>query len=112
MNHSPLKLSTGLEVHIRPRSYQEWEDQEDARLVMVEELAELNREGKTRESEVHVQRCYRRMRRDRLTCWIKDFERIKTGLSLRDVAEIEKAAQEMEAGEIPLGNSDAGGSGA
>ncbi|MDR2573779.1 MAG: DUF1799 domain-containing protein [Desulfovibrio sp.] len=44
-NYTPFKTPSGLDVRIRPRSYEEWEKQEDARIAAIEGIPTLLEEG-------------------------------------------------------------------
>jgi hypothetical protein len=111
MDYTKLKVSSGLEVEIRPRTYGEWESHEDARLEAIDSVPGLVAEGKRPEAEKVLQRTYRQVRSARLASWVKDFAGLKNKLTLRDIGEIEKAAEALEVAEIEMGNSGAGGSG-
>lgn len=106
-----FKTSSGLDVAIRPRSYAEWEKQEDARIAAIDGIPALLEEGKRPEAETILQRVYRDARSARLNAWVDDFDKLKGKLTLRDVAEIEKAAEALELPEVTVGNLDAGGNG-
>jgi hypothetical protein len=111
MTYTKLKVSSGLEAEIRPRTYGEWEAQEDARLAAIDGIPALIDEGKRPEAEKVLQRVYRDSRSTRLASWVKDFDSLKDKLTLRDIAEIEKAAEALEVLEIEQGNLNAGGNG-
>lgn len=111
MDYAEKKLSSGLAVQIRSRSYAEWEKHEEQRLDDSGTIAALKDEGKDAESSVALQRAALAFRNACLAAWVKDFEKIKSRLGLRDIAEIEEAAIAMETPEIEMGNSSAGGSG-
>jgi hypothetical protein len=111
MSFIRLKVSSGLEVEIRPRSYEEWEKQEDARLAAIEGVPALLDAGKRPQGEMLLQRAFRDTRSLRLAVWVKDFPKLKGKLTLRDIAEIERFAEALEAVEIAEGNSGAGGNG-
>ena len=108
--YTEFKVSSGLTVQIRPRSYAEWEKQEDQRLELISSLPAVMEAGKMQAAELLVQKQYRQVRTERLVIWVKDFLQHKDSLTMRDIKEIETAAEALEAVEIPLGNSDAGGS--
>lgn len=107
-------LSSGKAVHIRPRDYDTWEKQEEARLKLLEGVDVTKApEGSTVLAvELALQRANMAVRGTRLASWVKDFDKEKKKLSLRDIAEIEKIALELESVEIPLGNLEDGGNGA
>ena len=111
MQYVPHTLTSGLEVFLRPRTYAEWEKQEEARLQELEAIPKLTKEKRLGEAEISMQRGGLVVRNARLSCWIKDFSGLKEKLTLRDIAEIEDAAIALETVEIPLGNSENGGSG-
>jgi hypothetical protein len=103
-----VRLSSGASVRIRPRTYGEWEEQEEARMDMIDGISgnpDAERQSLT------LQRAGIVIRNSRLNSWVEGFAGKKGELSLRDVAEIEKFALECEALEIPLGNSETGGDG-
>jgi hypothetical protein len=107
----PLKVSSGLEVEIRPRTYGEWEEQEEMRLKYYEHLPELAKTGRVSEAELIMQRGGLVVRNARLGVWVKNFADVKSKLTLRDIAEIEKAAVALESVEIQEGNLSTGGNG-
>ena len=109
MHYTKLRVSSGAEVEIRPRTYAEWEQQEELRIKAVESVPNLAQGGNIQEVELGLQRANLKVRNARLGLWVKDFAGKKANLSLRDVAEIEKAALDLESAEIPLGNSGTGG---
>ncbi len=104
MNYTELKLSSGQTVQVRARTYEEWEGMEQERLDMLEELAKPEIADSPRRIEGLLQRRFHLLRGKLLAMQVKDFAKLKPGLSLRDVAEIEKKAKELEELEIPLGN--------
>ena len=111
MKYSKLKVSSGLEVEIRARSYGEWEEQEDVRLAAISGVPALLDADKRPEAETVLQRVYRESRSARLQVQVKDFAKLKAKLTLRDIAEIERSCASLEAVEIAEGNLDAGGNG-
>lgn len=110
-NYVERQVPSGQTVFIRARTYSEWEEQEMARLETLESLPELVAAGNVQKLELTLQRANITVRNTRLESWVKDFAEVKVALTLRDVAEIENAALELEAVEIPLGNSNVGGDG-
>lgn len=104
-------VSSGAVVKIRPRTYEEWEKQEEERLKSIEAVPNLAQGGNIQEVELSLQRANLAVRNSRLSVWVKDFDKVKGKLTLRDIAEIEQAALELEQMEIPLGNSETGGDG-
>jgi hypothetical protein len=108
MDYTKLKVSSGIEVAIRPRTYEEWEKQENERLRMVEMIDSL---ADTPAQNLALQRTALALRDARLNLYVEQFAKKKKELTLRDIAEIEKFALKLEGEEIPLGNSETGGNG-
>lgn len=104
-------VSSGQTVKVRARTYSEWEDQENSRLALVASIPDLAKDGSVQEAELVLQRASFSVRNARLCAWVEDFDTVKGALTLRDIAEIERTALELEREEIPLGNSEAGGGG-
>jgi len=107
--YQEVTVSSGLKVHMRPRTYEEWEKQEQAKITELERISALD--GQALGLEAAIQRANLALRGDRLSVWVKDFAKEKGNYSLREIAEVEKIALDMENIEIPLGNSESGGSG-
>ena len=105
------KLSSGRVVHIRPRTYDEWEAQEGVRLKAVEDVPALSKAGDIQGAELAFQRAALQTRGLRLSVWVKDFAKERNKLTMRDIAEIENAAVELESEEIAVKNSKTGGDG-
>lgn len=104
VEYAEFKCSSGKTVDLRPRSYEEWEAQEDKRLEMAAQLDEMEKDGKKSEAHLRLQRLYREVRTLRLTACVKDFAARKSGLGLGDVAEIEKELERLESFTVPEGN--------
>ncbi len=111
MEYLEKSLSSGRKVSLRARTYEEWEKQEDKRLKMLEGAGMRGEGPLDFMVEVALQGAHKAMREHRLTAWVKDFPKLKGELTLRDIAEIEKTALDLESVEIPLGNSVPGGDG-
>ena len=106
--YQELSLSSGRIVRMRPRTYREWEDQEESRLKAVEDMnamADPDARG------LVMQRVSLSIRNARLDRWVENFAIEKESLSLREVEEIERIALDCEKEEIPLGNSETGSAG-
>lgn len=109
--YTPVTTSSGMQVEIRSRTYTEWEAQEEQRLKSLEGVAVLEEEDKKMQAELAMQRAGLSMRNARLATWVKNFDKVKSSLTVHDITEIEKAALKLEQEEIPLGNSESGGDG-
>lgn len=109
--YTPFTLSSGLAVEIRSRTYEEWEKQEEERLALLESVPNIAKEGNMQDLELALQKAALSVRNGRLALWVNSFEGMKSQLTLREIAEIEKKALELEELEVPLGNSEPGGSG-
>jgi hypothetical protein len=109
--YTPFTTPSGREVRIRPRNYAEWENQEIARIQAVEAVPALAADGGNIQAvELALQRANLAVRNARLAAWVENFDKTKATLTLRDIAAIEAECAALEAVEIPLGNSVAGGS--
>lgn len=98
-------LTSGRAVLIRARTYAEWEAQEEARLKAMEGVPDSD-VGHMR-SVAALQRAQGTVQAMRLSACVKDFDKLKKTLSMRDIAEIEEFINQEES----LGNSAAGGDG-
>lgn len=107
MQYTELRLPSGVTVNIAPRMWAHYEAFEDWRLAEMEKLAGMS--GLALETARHRLAHEARMRL--LGMWVQDFELVKSGLNVKDIAAIEDAALALEKTEVPLGNSRAGGDG-
>lgn len=107
-DYMTVTLSSGKTVDLRPRTFDEWEKQDDERLTAMEAAQST---GANLPAMVFLQRVERTLRGRRLETCVRDFAARKSVLTLRDVVEIEKHIVSLESEEIPLGNSENGGSG-
>jgi hypothetical protein len=106
--YTEFTTSSGKTVSIRPRYYNEWETQELSRLDSMRTIKERSDAKDSEGANLEWALSLQSSRNAQLNSWIKDFDTVKSSLTLRDIAEIEEACDKLEKIEIPLGNSNAG----